>query len=113
MRSDYIGQCAAFRGLPEFIGFSQFFVPRLKRKEMVQVIREPAYLHGDRISDRLVERVVYDLGEGIDQLPVLEHAMNEVWIQAKQGYDEMDLIHYAMAGGMSPGYLPLEKRDAF
>src|ERR1035437_6484939 len=28
MRSDYIGQCAAFRGLPEYIGFSQFFVPR-------------------------------------------------------------------------------------
>ncbi|MBL0110603.1 MAG: ATP-binding protein [Saprospiraceae bacterium] len=24
MRSDYIGQCAAFRGLPEYIGFSQF-----------------------------------------------------------------------------------------
>ena len=31
MRSDYIGQCSAFRGLPEYIGFSQFFVPRLKR----------------------------------------------------------------------------------
>jgi len=28
MRSDFIGQCAAFRGLPEYIGFSQFFVPR-------------------------------------------------------------------------------------
>jgi len=113
MRSDYIGQCATFRGLPEFIGFSQFFVPRLKRKEIVQVIREPAYLHGDRISDRLVERVVYDLGEGIDQLPVLEHAMNEVWIQSKQGYDEMDLIHYAMAGGMSAMDLPPEDREAF
>jgi energy-coupling factor transporter ATP-binding protein EcfA2 len=24
MRSDYIGQCAAFRGLPEYIGFSNF-----------------------------------------------------------------------------------------
>ena len=113
MRSDYIGQCAAFRGLPEFIGFSQFFVPRLKRKEMVQVIKDPAYLHGDRISNRLVERVVYDLGEGIDQLPVLEHAMNEVWIQAKQGYDEMDLIHYAMAGGMPPEDLPAEDREIF
>ncbi|MCA1802173.1 MAG: ATP-binding protein [Rhodothermaceae bacterium] len=31
MRSDYIGQCSAFRGLPDYIGFSQFFVPRLKR----------------------------------------------------------------------------------
>ena len=113
MRSDYIGQCAAFRGLPEFIGFSQFFVPRLKRKEIVQVVKEPAFLHGDRISNRLVERVVYDLGEGIDQLPVLEHAMNEVWIEAKQGKEELDLIHYAMAGGMSPDNLPAEDRSKF
>ncbi len=113
MRSDYIGQCAAFRGLPEFIGFSQFFVPRLKRKEIVQVVKEPAYLHGDRISNRLVERVVYDLGEGIDQLPVLEHAMNEVWIQANQGKEELDLIHYAMAGGMAPDELPVENRSRF
>ena len=113
MRSDYIGQCAAFRGLPEFIGFSQFFVPRLKRKEMVQVVKEPAELHGDKISNRLVERVVYDLGEGIDQLPVLEHAMNEVWIQAKNGAEELDLIHYAMAGGMSSAELPAEYRGRF
>jgi energy-coupling factor transporter ATP-binding protein EcfA2 len=113
MRSDYIGQCAAFRGLPEFIGFSQFFVPRLKRKEMVQVVKEPASLHGDKISNRLVERVVYDLGEGIDQLPVLEHAMNEVWIQAKNGSEELDLIHYAMAGGMPPKELPPEDRPKF
>ena len=113
MRSDYIGQCAAFRGLPEFIGFSQFFVPRLKRKEMVQVVKEPAALHGDKISDRLVERVVYDLGEGIDQLPVLEHAMNEVWIQAHNGTAELDLLHYAMAGGMPPNELPMEDREQF
>lgn len=113
MRSDYIGQCAAFRGLPEFIGFSQFFVPRLKRKEMVQVVKEPAFLHGDRITDRLVERVVYDLGEGIDQLPVLEHAMNEVWIQAGHGKEELDLIHYCMAGGMSSPELPPEDLQRF
>jgi hypothetical protein len=113
MRSDYVGQCASFRGLPEFIGFSQFFVPRLKRNELVQVVREPALLHGDSISNRLVERVVYDLGEGIDQLPVLEHAMNEVWIEAKKGKEELDLIHYAMAGGMPPGELPAADREIF
>ena len=113
MRSDYIGQCAAFRGLPEFIGFSQFFVPRLKRKEMIQVVKEPAFLHGDKITNRLAERVVYDLGEGIDQLPVLEHAMNEVWIQANHGNEELDLVHYAMAGGMSPKELPAEYRKTF
>ena len=50
MRSDFIGQCAAFRGLPEYIGFSQFFVPRLNRKELREVIEEPAVLSGNIIS---------------------------------------------------------------
>ncbi|MBI4649074.1 MAG: hypothetical protein HY738_21410 [Bacteroidia bacterium] len=77
MRSDYIGQCAAFRGLPEYIGFSQFFVPRLKRKEILEAIEEPAKLCGGSISKRLSEVLVNNLKEGYDQLPVLQHALNQ------------------------------------
>lgn len=106
MRSDYIGQCSAFRGLPEYIGFSQFFVPRLKRKEIKQVIEEPAVLSGNRITRRLVERLVYDLADGIDQLPILQHALRQVWLAANYGAEEMDLIHYAMVGGMAANELP-------
>ena len=76
MRSDYIGQCSTFRGLPEYIGFSQFFVPRLKRKDLKQVIEEPAILSGNRITQRLIERLVYDLADGVDQLPILQHALS-------------------------------------
>ncbi|MBX2954616.1 MAG: ATP-binding protein [Cyclobacteriaceae bacterium] len=106
MRSDYIGQCSAFRGLPEYIGFSQFFVPRLKRKDLKQVIEEPAILSGNRISQRLIERLVYDIAEGVDQLPILQHALSQVWRAADSGREEMDLIHYAMVGGMPPNELP-------
>nr|MCU0357183.1 ATP-binding protein [Cyclobacteriaceae bacterium] len=113
MRSDYIGQCSAFRGLPEYIGFSQFFVPRLKRKDLKQVIEEPAILSGNRISQRLIERLVYDIAEGVDQLPILQHALSQVWRAAASGQEEMDLIHYAMVGGMSAGDLPDEEQVRF
>jgi energy-coupling factor transporter ATP-binding protein EcfA2 len=106
MRSDYIGQCSAFRGLPEYIGFSQFFVPRLKRKDLKQVIEEPAILSGNRISQRLIERLVYDIAEGVDQLPILQHALSQIWLMADHGKQEMDLIHYAMVGGMPANELP-------
>jgi energy-coupling factor transporter ATP-binding protein EcfA2 len=106
MRSDYIGQCSAFRGLPEYIGFSQFFVPRLKRKDLKQVIEEPAILSGNRISQRLIERLVYDLSEGIDQLPILQHALSQIWLAADKGREELDLIHYAKVGGMPAEELP-------
>ncbi len=113
MRSDYIGQCAAFRGLPEFIGYSQFFVPRLNRKQLLEVIEEPALLSGNRISKRLVERLVYDITEGVDQLPILQHALNQIWRAADQGKEEMDLIHYAMVGGMSGQDLPEKDQTKF
>ncbi len=113
MRSDYIGQCSAFRGLPEYIGFSQFFVPRLKRKDLKQVIEEPAILSGNRISQRLIERIVYDIADGVDQLPILQHALNQVWLAADKGRQEMDLIHYAKVGGMPANELPDEEQSVF
>ncbi|PWN05106.1 ATP-binding protein [Rhodohalobacter mucosus] len=113
MRSDYIGQCSAFRGLPDYIGFSQFFVPRLKRKDLKQVILEPAELSGNRISQRLVERLLYDLSEGVDQLPILQHALKQIWRAADDGSEEMDLIHYAKVGGMPANELPEEDQQNF
>lgn len=100
MRSDFIGQCASFRGLPEAIGFSQFFVPRLNRAQLQEVIEEPAVLSGNKISRRLTERLIYDMVEGTDQLPILQHALNQIWKMANEGRSEMDLLHYAMVGGM-------------
>ncbi len=113
MRSDYIGQCASFRGLPEYIGFSQFFVPRLNRTQLQQVIEEPATLSGNRITRRLTERLIHDLTEGVDQLPILQHALNQVWHAADQGKEEMDLVHYAMVGGMPVLELPDEQVARF
>lgn len=113
MRSDYIGQCAAFRGLPEYIGFSQFFVPRLNRTQLQQVIEEPSVLSGNRITRRLTERLIHDLTEGVDQLPIVQHALNQVWHAAANGKEEMDLIHYAMVGGMPVNELPDEQVDRF
>jgi hypothetical protein len=101
MRSDYIGQCAAFRGLPEAIGYSQFFVPRLKRQEIEQVIEGPAELAGCKISKRLTQTLLNSLTDGFDQLPILQHALNHIWKMAKNGQEEMDLIHLAKVGGMS------------
>jgi hypothetical protein len=101
MRSDFVGQCAEFRGLIEQIGTSQYFVPRLLRHEFVEVIKEPALLSGNRISERLVQRLLYDIHYGQDQLPVLQHALRRIWLAADQGREEMDLVHYAMVGGLA------------
>ncbi|MBN4051940.1 WD40 repeat domain-containing protein [Cytophagaceae bacterium AH-315-L13] len=114
MRSDFIGNAPAFRGLPEFIGDHQYFVPRLTRDEIYQVITEPATLSGNRISQRLAQRMLNDLNIiNTDILPVLQHALKQIWIKADRGEEEMDLVHYAMVGGMPKNELQDEDQVKF
>jgi hypothetical protein len=113
MRSDYIGQCAAFRGLPEAIGYSQFFVPRLKRQEIEQVIEGPAELAGCKISKRLTQTMLNSLTDGFDQLPIFQHALNQIFKAATDGAEEMDLIHLAKVGGLSAKMLSVEDKNTF
>ncbi|MCQ2252769.1 MAG: hypothetical protein MJZ61_04890 [Bacteroidales bacterium] len=113
MRSDFISQCTIFKDLPEYIAYSQFFVPQLKRTEIRQVIEEPALLAGGKISSRLTEVIINNLNSGFDQLPVLQHALNLLWRMADNGDTEMDLIHLAKIAGISSEVLGPEDRGEF
>ncbi len=114
MRSDYVGDCAAFKGLPEHIVSSQFFVPRLKRQEIHRAILEPAKLSGNKINNSLIERLINELGDGQDQLPILQHALNRIWkSHMDDGSSEMNLIHYAKVGGVDGEILPDDQKKLF
>jgi hypothetical protein len=41
MRSDFIGECSRFKGLPEAVSASQFLVPSLTRDQLAEVIEAP------------------------------------------------------------------------
>ena len=113
MRSDFISQCTVFKNLPEFIAYSQFFVPQLKRSEICQVIEEPAQLAGGSVSDRLREVIVNNLNNGFDQLPVLQHALNLLWKTANNGAEQLDLIHLAKIAGISRDVLARDEQKEF
>jgi hypothetical protein len=44
MRSDFLGECDAFQGLPEAMNTSQFLVPRLTRHQRREAILGPIRL---------------------------------------------------------------------
>lgn len=114
MRSDFFGQIASFRGLPELVGENQFFVPRLNHYELQQIIKDPAELNGNTITERLVERLINDIDViNMDVLPMLQHALRRIWFAAEKGNKALDLIHYAMAGGMKKSELPVEDQEQF
>ena len=56
MRSDFLGDCDRFRGLPEAISDSQYLIPRLIRDELQAAITGPVGVRGARIAPSLVQR---------------------------------------------------------
>jgi WD40 repeat protein len=85
MRSDYLGDCARFHGLPEAITAGEYLVPSLTRDQRTQAIRGPIEKAGATISDELVERLLNDSNDELDQLPVLQHALMRTWMRAEAG----------------------------
>ncbi|MBL8192166.1 MAG: ATP-binding protein [Acidobacteria bacterium] len=81
MRSDFIGDCDNFYGLPEAMNRSQYLVPRLTDKQLRQAIEGPIHLFGANITPRLLDRVLNDVGDKSDQLPVMQHALMRTWEQ--------------------------------
>ena len=103
-RSDFLGECAEFTGLPEAINDGQYLVPRLTRDERRAAIAGPVGVGGARISPLLLTRLVNDVGDNPDQLSILQHAMNRTWARWKhegRGEGELDLNDYEIIGTMS------------
>ncbi len=100
LRSDFLGDCDAFRGLPEALNESQYLVPRLPRDKRQEAIEGPARLYGKRIAPRLVDRLLNDGGAAPDQLPVLQHALMRVW-DATGDAAELDIEPYKAVGGLA------------
>ena len=104
MRSDFLGNCAEFSGLPEAINEGQYLVPRMTREERRAAIRGPVRVGGARISPVLLTRLVNDVGDNPDQLSILQHALNRTWARWQfEGHGEgpLSLPHYESIGTMA------------
>lgn len=103
LRSDFIGDCEQFMGLPEAINNGQFLIPRLKRDELQLSITGPIEYAGQRISPRLVQQLVKDVGTNPDQLPILQHVLMrtwDVWKAMNEPNSPIDIEHYERTGKM-------------
>lgn len=104
MRSDFLGECSRFRGLPEALNKSQYLIPRLTREQQRDVIEGPISMAGASIEPALVQRVLNDLGDNPDQLPALQHALMCTWEQSATGRAQSEAItvaNYEAVGGMA------------
>jgi energy-coupling factor transporter ATP-binding protein EcfA2 len=82
MRSDFLGDCAVFPGLPEVLNESMYLTPRMTREQCRQAIEGPAGVFGGRVQESLVSLMLNELDPEPDQLPVLQHALMRLWTRA-------------------------------
>ena len=104
MRSDFLGHCMEYAGLPEAINQGLYLVPRLTRHELRAAITGPVAVGGGTIAPRLVLRLLNDVGDASDPLPVLQHALMRTWdgwlAEPSEG-EPLDLRHYEAIGTMA------------
>ncbi len=115
MRSDYLGDCANFWGLPEAINDGQYLIPRMTDDDRREAITGPAIMGRGDISSPLVNRLLNDAGEDPARLPILQHALMRTWEYWKSlGNNEaqIDLVHYEKVGTMANA-LSIHADEAF
>jgi hypothetical protein len=100
IRSDFLGRCAQFAGLPEALNRAQYLIPHLTREQRQQAIELPPQLAGVRVKPALVQQLLNDLGDNPAKLPVLQHALMRTFSERKSGDREVDFQHYKDAGGV-------------
>lgn len=101
MRSDFLGDCAAFPGLTQMINQSNYLVPQMSREQKRLAIEGPIAVAGGKVSERLIKRLLVELGDNQDQLPILQHAMMrtwDYWIKNREENEDIDLRHYNAIG---------------
>ncbi len=115
LRSDFIGDCAVFTGLSEVINLSNYLVPQMGREQKRLAIEGPVAVGGGRIAPRLVKKLLNEIGDNQDQLPILQHALMrtwDYWVANREPGEPIDLRHYNAVGRISQA-LSLHANEAF
>lgn len=103
MRSDYLGDCSEIPGLAEAVNKGEYLIPRLLRDQKRDAIEKPIGVGGAKISPLLVQRLLNEVGDDPDQLPVLQHTLMRMWDVWLAGSDHncpIDFDNLEATGGL-------------
>lgn len=115
MRSDFIGDSAQYTRLIDHINKSSYVIPLMSRNQKRMAIEGPIAVGGGRIAERLVNKLLQDVGDNQDQLPIMQHALMrtwEYWIENREQGEELDIRHYNAIGKISDA-LSLHADEAY
>jgi WD40 repeat protein len=98
MRADFYPKCAAYPEFSARIAAQQFLVSPMEHDGLRQAIEEPARRVGLEFEEGLVATILEDVAKEPGALPLLEHALLELW-QRRRGVI-LSLEAYRESGGV-------------
>jgi WD40 repeat protein len=98
LRADFYPKCAAYPDLSARISAQQFLVSPLTLDGLHRAIEEPAWHVGLEFEDGLVDTILEDVTSQPGALPLLEHALLELW-ERRRG-KMLTLEAYRQSGGV-------------
>jgi len=100
MRSEYLGYCSDYAGLAEAINEGIYLVPKMDRENIRQAIVGPIMAVRCAITAPLVDRLLNEAENEQDALPVLQHALMQMWSKRTDS-EPLGLPAYLASGGLS------------
>ncbi|MEV0143886.1 helix-turn-helix domain-containing protein [Nonomuraea sp. NPDC050733] len=79
VRADFYGHCAGHRELTEALREANLLVGPMHRDELREAIVRPAMAEGLTVERALTAAIVSDVGDDPGALPLMSHALREVW----------------------------------
>ena len=92
MRTDFLGNCVRFLELPEAINKAQYLTPRLTRAQLESAIVGPARVFGGDVDPAIIPELINAVADNPDQLPILQHALARMWVEAQKKNPDEPLI---------------------
>jgi energy-coupling factor transporter ATP-binding protein EcfA2 len=100
MRLEWLNECTSYDGLAEAINAGIYLVPQMQRRQFGQAIQGPLEAANAGLTSALFGRMLNDLDNKADQLPVMQHALLRLW-ERNAGNAPLDIAGYEAAGTFS------------
>lgn len=99
LRADFYAAAARRSGLADVLNRSQYVVGPLDADGLERAIVGPAQQVGARLETGLVARILTDVAGQPGALPLLQHALLELWLRAD--HDTLTVAAYDAVGGIA------------
>ncbi|CAM2070290.1 Non-specific serine/threonine protein kinase [Sulfidibacter corallicola] len=117
MRSDFLGKCVVFPDINHLFLEHALQVTPMNRGELARAIETPARLSGLSLEPGLLERILDDVAGAPGELPLLEHALLELYERRRgtlltlAAYGEIGGIEGALARRAESEYAALDDHE--